>query len=577
MDALSMAFIGQGVAAGAEDAPFRTQRLSMAKSQARAAEQQVEEFDKSADLRETQREAEMSALKAQVYQTNAALAKQQTFDAFQRYMADGDPKHINAWVQDSKSNPVLSNLTSDMVRVDRLARTPETEKMLQAAGVRDIDGFFSDPSNSSQFLVGTSPTGQQELLDFSTMAAVTGFNRQMTDQQLEDLTKRGAVIQQFRAGMNFRNIKENSEIVTRIANSTGMDRGELYQMLKADPVAGLDYTPKTARGAGGAGAAGSGRTLVERVAAQIRSQDPNVDYITSLQQAQQMISGGKGTNEDKFVSDYQIQNPTATREEAVAAYRQAGKDERTSAIKNAEYAEEAAVELDKAFEGDFLRADLNNMTPDQTRTVNKYINRIEQVGGLELSNEDKKNARQIKRLLGTTYTASKISEDQVGPIDSTLTELKSYISNNVEGKEGSQAYENVRALARNALFGAQVSAADYKAADKIMRGTSHQAGPILASLKGQLQMWKDDINATASLNDPYVAKARFGVSLEELDKIEGAIQDRIDLLNRGSYSSDGATNSGIKVNVKPKIGNQPGTGQVPDTRQPLTDIFGGAK
>lgn len=574
-DPLMMSSVGAGIATGAEDAPFRTARLQEAQARAKMSELQTQTYQKDTPVRDAQRDSDVAALQAQLYQTNAALAKQQTFDSFNRYTADGDPKHLNSWLEQSKANPVARNLTADMARMDRLARTPETEKLLKAAGITDIDGFFSDPNLTKNFVIGTKADGSQQLVDMNRMYAVTGYAQQATDEQLKNLTKTAGVIGALRQGANLRGLQADSALVDQLASATGQDRATVYNMLKPDPVAGLDYVPKTGGGSG----RGGGSSL-ERIASQLRAADPEMTLRESLQQAMELTSRGKGggsTNEERYIQDYMSRNPEATREDALTNYRQAGRDERTAGIKNTEYAEQAAVDLDNAFDGDFLNADLNNLTPEQTRTVNKAINRIEQVGGLKLSNEEKKNARAIRKLLPTASTAAtKLTDDQTGLIDSTLRQVKSYVSNNVPGKDGTIAYENIRALARNALFGSQVSAADYKSFNKAVATLGEQTGPVLASLKQQMQLMRDDIGAAADLGDPYVAKVRYGATLEQLDKIQQGLQDRIDLINRGGNNgpAGGATNSGIKVNVTPKSG-QPAS--VSGERPALEDIFGGPR
>lgn len=575
-DSLVAASIGAGIATGAEEAPFRTARLREAKARASMSEEQLNTYQQEAPVRSAQRDTEISTLQAQLYQTNAALAKQQTYDSFNRYTADGDPKHLNQWLAQAKTNPVSKDLTSDMVRMDRISRTPENEKLLRASGITDIDGFFSDPNLSKSFTIGTTANGQQALVDMNRMFAVTGYAQQVTDKQLQDLTKTAAVVGQLRQGGNMRQITADSDLVNKVAESTGLDRATVYGMLKPDPVAGLDYVPKTAR-AGGSG----GGSALERVATQLRASDPEMTLRDSLQQALELTSRGKGgstTNEGTFIQDYMSSNPNATREEALSAYRQAGKDTRTAGIKNIEYVEEAANELDQAFDGDFLSADLSKLTPEQTRTVNKSINRLEQVGGLKLTPEEKKNARAIRKLLPTANTAAnKLTDEQTGLIDSTLQGVKSYVSNNVKGKEATIAYENLRALTRNALFGSQVSGADYKAFNKANANLGQQTGPVLQSLQQQLTFMRDDIQAAADLGDPYVAKVRYGASLEQLDKISGALQDRIDLISRGisESSASGRTDSGIKVNVTPinKDNQQPAA--ISGERPSLDLIFGG--
>lgn len=601
MDATFGAALGSGVSQAAADLPFRNARLAEAKTRQEMADLQLQEFKDSAPLRTQQRDAEMEQLKAQVYQTQSALGKQQTYDAFQRYTMDGDPKHLNQWLEQSKQNPVMQSVTNGMVRVDRLARTPETEKMLQASGVKDIDGFFSDPALVNSFVVGTTPDGGSQLIDMNRMYAVSGYTKQASDEQLQRLQNNAATIGAMRRGANLRGLKADSALVQQIAAATGQSASDVFTMLKPDPVAGLDYVPKSE---------GGGVSAPERIAAQLRAQNPGMTLRDSLTQATQMLSGGgqsgavglgKGvsaafirdymqrnpeatleeaygafkeagrttTDTEKFVQDYMLQNPGATREQAVAAQRQAGRDDRTSQMKNTEVGEQAQEELDKTFGGDFLAADISQVTPEQRRTINRNLNRMEQVAGLDLSNEDKTQIRKMGQLFPTLTTAgTNLTEEQTGLIDSTLGNLKTYIHDSVPGKEGTAAYNTARTIFNNAMLGTQISKHEQAMTNKAFGSLGQGLGPVLTGIRQQMILTRDNLKAIADLNDPYVVKARLGVSQDKVDKAIQGIDDRLNMLNRIGTNSVAPNGSGIKVNVTPTY--QPGVTGQPVNEAPAT-------
>lgn len=608
-DPIFGASAGASVAGALADLPFRNAQISEAKSRAKMSEEQLATYQAEAPLRTQQRDTELETLKAQIYQTQAALGKQQTYDAFTKYTIDGDPKHLNQWLDQSKKNPVMQSVTDGMVRVDRLARTPETEKMLQASGVKDIDGFFSDPQLTQSFLVGTNPEGGSQLIDMNRMYAVSGYAKQASDEQMQRLTNTAATVSAMRKGANLRGIQADSALVSQIAQATGQSKADVFAMLKPDPVAGLDYIPKSE---------GGGVSAIERIAAQFRAQDPTMTLRDSLQQAAQAAGGGsnagvgKGvgaafiqdymsrnpdatvedaytayknagrstTDTEKFVQDYQARNPDSTREEAVAAARQAGRDDRTSAQKNTEVGEQAQADLDKTFGGDFLSADLSKATPEQRRTINTNLNRMEQVGGLELSNEDKTQIRKIGQIFPTLTTAgTNLTEEQTGLLDSTLGNLKTYVQDAVPGKEGTAAYNTARMLFNNAMLGTQISKHEQQSANKAFGSLGQGLGPVLTGVRQQMILARDNMQAIANLNDPYVVKARLGVGQEQVDKAIAGIDARLNLLNRiqtGSAAPGSEGGSGIKVNVAPTYQQgtqgavaQPSTG----TRPPLDTIF----
>lgn len=566
------AYIGASIAQGAanvqqyrSERPERDARRQAAQNQAKLSEMKLEEYEANAPVRASQRTNELARLEAETYQTNANLAKQQSYDAFKMFDVDGDARHLNNWLNTAKTNPVSKNITAGMVRLDNLTRTPEVEKMLQQQGIKDIDGFFSDPKLTKSYVLGTRPDGQHALVDMNRMYAMTGYAQYVTNEQQKELASSFQLIQRMRQGANLEELKKDDAVVGELSEVLGLPRDEVYRMLKEEPKAST-------------GRAGS---MIERVAEDLRASNPELSYRESLVQAKELTSRGSTprlTNEAAFIEDYMANNPEASREDALAAYRTAGKDTRTSAIKNTEYAEEAKIGLDEMFEGDFLDADLSNLNNKQIAEMSKYVNRLEQVGDLELSNEDKKAARSIRKLMTVARTTGeKLTAEQTGPIDSVLRSVKSYISNNVEGKDATTAYEAFRAISRNALFGSQVSGADYAAFNSVVGSLKQQTGPVLMSLKTQLEIIRDDMQAMADLNDPYIAKARFGVSLDELDDITNAIQDRVDIINRiaNGQPVEGITpvtaeSSGIKVNPI-----APGSSTEPGARKSLDEIFGG--
>lgn len=572
---LNNALVGAGIAQGALEAPLYNARLREANNRAKMSELALQDYQQQAPVRQSEQDLRMAQLESDLYTTQAAMAKQQSYDAFTRYQADGDVKHLNQWLQGNRNNPVGKNLTADMARMDRITRTPENDKMLQAAGITDLDGFYDHPEVNGSFVVGTTSDGNKALIDMNRMYAVTGYTQQMTDQSLKKLSTTAALIGGLRQGANLRGLQADSALVQQIAATTGQSVQDVFTMLQPDPVAGLDYVPKSAGGGSGVGRG----TALERVVRELQTQNPDMTLREAYSEALEITTGGGRSNEARFVNEYLNDNPDATRADAVAEYRRAGRDERTGQIKNIEFTEQAKEDLDTEFGGDFLNADLNNLDGKKVRALDRNLTRIEQAGGLALTGEEKKNARNIMRLLNTAdYAARNLSDEQTGLIDSTLNQVKTYISNEVSGKQATVAYNTIGAYYRDALFGKQVSAADRKDMGKVQATLGQQTGPVLASLKQQMITTRDELSAAASLGDPYVAKARYGMSIDKLDGTISSLNERIALLDRGISSTGvgGSTNSGVKVRVN---SNQPGgmgnnNPAMSGDRPSLGDIFG---
>ncbi|AWD90288.1 hypothetical protein [Dickeya phage Amaethon] len=573
-DNLNNALMGAGIAAGALEAPFYNARLREANNRAEMSKLQLQDYKDQAPVRQSEQDLKLAKLESDLYTIQAAMAKQQSYDAFTRFRADGDAKHLNQWLEQNRTNPVAQNITSDMARMDRLTRTPDNDKMLQAAGITDLDGFYAHPDVNSSYMVGTTTSGNKALIDMNRMYAVTGFTKQMTDESLKKLSTTAALLEGLRKGGNMRGLQADSALVQQIAATTGQTVQDVYTMLQPDPVAGLDYTPKTATGSG----MGRG-TALERVVRQLMQEDPEMTLREAYSQGIEITTGGGRSNEARFVSEYMNNNPSSTRADAVAEYRKAGRDERTGVMKNIEFTEQAKNDLDTEFGGDFLNADISNLDSKKIRALDRNLTRIEQAGGLALSSEEKKNARDIMKLLNTAdYTAKNLSDAQTGIIDSSLNQVKTYINNEVSGKQATVAYNTLGAFYRDALFGKQVSAADRKDMAKVQATLGQQTGPVLASLRQQLVVTRDELAAASALGDPYVAKARYGMSIDKLDGTITSLNNRISLLDKGiSGTGVGATNSGVKVRVTSQQPGGTGNGNpiIKGDRPSLSSIFGG--
>lgn len=580
---LSGALLGAGIAAGAADIPFYTARLQEAQARAKMSQLQAQDYERQAPMRDAQSQAQLAQMQQALYTTQTQLAKQQSYDAFTRYRTDGDAKHLNQWLEQNRSNPVAAGITGDMARMDRVTRTPENDKILQAAGITDLDGFYEHPEVNGSFVMGTTSDGHKALIDMNRMYAVTGYTQQLTDDGIKKLSTTAALVGGLRNGANLRGLQADSALVQQVSQLTGQSPSDVYTMLQPDPKAGLDYAPM--RASGGGGGSGRGGTAIERLANQFMSDDPEMTLRDAYSQAVGVLRGGSrggGSGETQFIDDYMSRNPDATREDALAEYRTAGKDQRTSAMRNTEYGEEAKQELDKNFNGDFLSADLNNLDGTQRRVVDQQITRLERVAGLKFSAADNKQIRDITKTINTAgFVAKNLDDAQTGILDSTTNMLRTYVDNgSVKSKQATLAYNTLGAFMRDGLFGKQVSAADRRDMNKVWANLGQQTGPVLASMKQSLSSSRDTLASLQQLGDPYVAKARTGMSIEQLDNTIAALDNRINLLDRASANgATGGTSSGIQVHLN---STQPGgmttaNPAVSGERPSLSDIFGGSQ
>lgn len=559
--------VAESLAQTITEAPARRARIEEAQNRQKLSQQQLEEFEANKQVREATRDAELVKLEQDTYNLNANLAKQQSYDAFDRYMADGNVRHLNNWVQSAQANPVGKNLIGDIVRFDPLSRDDETVAALRGIGFGDqgIDGLFRLQQQEGGYTLATNSDGTRMLMDMNTLYGVTGFDDFTTDKNRDKMRKDVELLSALRAGVGVAEISTQSKLVDDVSSILGTTRTEAASLLRNPSVQGRDTT--TSQG---------GSSAVERVAERLRQDDPSLDFQESIALAKDLTTSEKSTAIERFVREYKQQNPGASTQQALAAYRGAGKDERTSVQKNLDTAKKARDELDNLFgeePGAFLDASLTELDSKQERAIADHLNALEVAGKVSLSEADKKNARAMRKLLSLSGKAgSELTDAETGVIDTLLRDVKSYLTNNVQGKGATTAYEQFRLVARNAIFGSQVSAADYKAFNKAVATLGQQTGPVLESLKTQMTVMRDDLAAMESLSDPYVAKARFGLTLDGISERINQISDRIDII---TSIQEGRPVQGLSKKTVSNAQQATVKTQVEEERPSLDQIFSG--
>ena len=175
-------YIGLGIAQGGADTvnwemdrPVRELRLQEAKNRQAKSELELEEYKANAPIRKTEAELALQHTQAQLQQVQGTLAKQQAFDAFRMYQADGDTRHLNGLLNTWRSNPVAQNMIAGYARIDPLSE--QDAPLIQSMGINDVKGFLSDPEAKSNYVRATLQDGSTQLLDMNSLYAGTGFTQ----------------------------------------------------------------------------------------------------------------------------------------------------------------------------------------------------------------------------------------------------------------------------------------------------------------------------------------------------------------------------------------------------------------
>ena len=502
------ALIGLGIAKGSEafgqwleEKPVRDMRLQEARARQDKANMELEEYKANAPIRKTMAEAQLQQTQAQLQQIQGTLAKQQAFDAFRMYQADGDTKHLNGLLQNWRNNPVAKNLIADYARIDKISE--QDAALLQSMGISDVKGFLADPEARSNLVRATLQDGTVQLLDMNGLYAGTGYAQAMADAELERQQKRALINSRMRQGST----RERLSKEERIAQQLMQENPDLTFPQAYRQVVEMGKNPNT------------GSTELERTAKRLLDEGKAVDWVDAMDMAMKLTK------------------PTSTQKELA----------NTDELKD---------EIDSLVGGSFFDIDPSALTPQQNRQIDRAITKIEKLSGTEMTADQKKRAGQIKQMISLGGTAgSKLTNAETGVLDSMLRDIKKYAVNEVGGTEGTAAYETARNIVRNALFGASLTTGESEAFDKSFGTLREQTAPVLAKLRTQMTLLRDELDGLMATGDEYVMKHRIGADMNRVADVIDAIDTRLEMF-------DNAAPEGTDV-IVPTNDKRPGAKDIP--------------
>lgn len=502
--------IATGLANLATDYSQRDQRAAQAaeaKARQQKAQLELQDFQQAMPARQRGRDLELQQLEAQTRAVNQQSMKSITIDSLERFNADGDVRHLNRWLADSKKNPVGASMYGEVARYDRLNKSEDNDKMLRQMGYKPED-IYGDPDLQDELIVVTHTDGNQLLLPKESMYAATGFTEYMNDKQMKNMEQKARISQLLRSGQTKSKVTMQERVVADLmrtgqAGSVAEAYGMLKQMDKSNSGRGVTGTSE------------------ERAVQQLMESE-NIGYVEALDLYHTTRRQGAGeTNESRFVGEYMQNNEGATYEEAVGEYKNLNK---TSTQKQIGDATEIRKNLDNM---DWLNLDVGSLTPvDRARVYRDSIGPLEQLTGFNLGNEEKRVIRDLRNLTELGGTAgTELKPDEVGLIDSTLGGLKSYIIDDVGAKKGTAAYETFRNVFRNSLYGASLTNSEIKAFNKAAGTLGQQYQPIMSQLKTQMGTVKNNLESIRDTNDPDIAHYYLGKPIEDIDRSIEAIEN----------------------------------------------------
>jgi hypothetical protein len=530
------------------DRPMRDLRLQQAELAQKQAESQFEDYQENEPVRDAQRTQAIAQAQQGAYQANVDVMRSQTYDAFRRFQADNDVKHLNTFLKEAKQNPIGRNVYGDYTRVDSIGNldTQEAQQLLRKAGYPEPAETLSDPDMQNEFVVATGQDGSRTLLQMSQLYASTGYTQRMTQQELDQAQQKAQIAQLEK----YPNSAE-SQIIRDIAKENNITLLQAAQKYKA---------VTKSRNAG---------STVERTAKAIRQSNPWMSEEQSLREAAILLKSG-GTASEREA--YDKVEPEPGEEGYLENLDEVNKrKERTSQIKNADEAMATREKIDELAGGDYFELDLTK--PENRRKVGPQIRRLEQLTNSELTTEDKRVARNIRDLISLGKTAGdKLTSEETGLLDHMFGKVKRYFSDNVKGEEARASYETFRNVFRNALYGASLTDNEIKTFESAAGSLSQQAGPVLKQLQVQMESLRNQLQSIYNMNDEYVAQYYVGTDLETLDRAIEGIEERVQLIQGSVQSAPKNSNELPRVPI-PKES----TRSDEEAEARLGDLFGGSE
>ena len=166
--------------------------------------------------------------------------------------------------------------------------------------------------------------------------------------------------------------------------------------------------------------------------------------------------------------------------------------------------------------------------PKVAERLRANARRILTITNEKFTSEQRRTFKTIKALmkLGES-SAENVTPENTGFFDSFLKDIKKYFSDDTTGLGGVASYTQFRLLLIKDITGAQITNTEKGLLDKAFVTLGLKHGPVLVSLKTSLEKLRAEMEGLVGLNNPIVAKAFAGGTLEELDDLIAGVDNII--------------------------------------------------
>ncbi len=494
MARLSNAFIGLGIVEGVSElSKFNEGRDSREANRANARNQRDLSQERLDEFRRNQpvREAESTSQELQFQQLIAADAERRTFKAFDLYTSDGNTEHLNNMLKALEKHPAGNVNAPDVLRFDKLVRSPESDQLLLSSGITDVEGFYNDPKLIRSFPKLTMKDGTVKLCNTSQMFIGSGYHEFVGDRERENILVQSQIDKNMMGG------------IPRALSGSADERSAArkVRIRRLNPEPGDENL--------------SDDQLLDQFMTELGETTEN---LTQMEKRAEDIAARTGRDISEVM------------EELV------GKSKLTSKQKNLNDAEQQLVDIDTLLGDDsFFDTDFSERSNRQKRlsdgkTIASKIERFEKLSGSELSNPEKKELSFVNELLAVGNIAGEITDKETGILDNLLFNVKKSVFDDIEGVEQAAAYAAFRNTLRHALYGSALTPTEVQSFNEAFGNLKQQRGPVLEQLKVSLTQVKAKLDTLAQVGNDHVVHFRFGADRERLDDAIDQIDSRINEL-----------------------------------------------
>lgn len=484
---------------------------------------------------------------------NDQLAKSRSYEAFTRYNADGDTRHLNNMITDLGQNSSGHRIVADVARFERLSENDE--ELLQEFGV-DWTEFSQHQELRKGFVKAIMKDGTEGIMPMDMLYSATEFDKYQQREELEIARERAEIMRMAQARTRAAGTIAEREALL----ATNLEKPEYLsdaEWTHGNPEFDAKFLEnlRTARTSSRAG------TQREREAVRRAELNPP-DGIDESEW---------GPSHPDFDAAVQQHTEEIRREES-----------RTSGMREVDRVREVKQDIRSrvdSIEGveDFFDIDFSDRR--NRLRFEEDVQEIMRLGNQEISNQERQSINSIRELLSLGDTASELTSRETGLIDSTVRGFSRYLSDNAEGLAATSAYTTFRNTLQHALFGSALTGNEIQMMARQFGTLRQQQGPVLQQFQTALEQVKAKLDSVAQLGDSYVSHFYLGQDRDQVETMIQGLEESIDRVQ--NYRQQGGSGDDpIMTNEVARPGSPEATGSgdaAPDLDSLYNDIFGGAE